>query len=102
MKLKAEITGTTISYCQEQYRKINPQYLLTNSQFCAFKPGVDACRGDSGGPVMAKESGPNNQIYMYIAGIVSYGPESCGGPTIPGVYTKVTAYIPWIKENLQL
>lgn len=102
VKLKAEITGTSTSYCQEQYRTINPQYQLTDTQFCAFKPGVDACRGDSGGPVMAEEIGSNNKLYMYIAGIVSYGPVSCGGPMIPGVYTKVAAYIPWITENLQM
>lgn len=100
--MKAEITGTSTRYCQEQYRKVDPKYQLSNSQFCAFKPGVDACRGDSGGPVMAIENvGPNNDIYMYIAGIVSYGPKSCGGPTVPGVYTKVAAYNSWIKENLE-
>lgn len=54
----------------------------------------DTCQGDSGGPV---------QIYLYtkrlhcIVGITSFG-KACGIRDIPGVYTKVSHYIPWIES----
>ena len=33
----------------------------------------------------------------YQLGIVSFGTKVCGSGT-PGVYTKVLAFIPWIRE----
>ena len=37
----------------------------------------------------------------YEVGIVSYGtPKRCGRGA-PGVYTKVTSYLPWIESKLQ-
>lgn len=43
----------------------------------------------------------NDNVYLYIAGIVSFGPNRCGSKTIPGVYTRVASYISWIKENME-
>ena len=36
----------------------------------------------------------------YVAGIVSIGPLACGTPNEPGVYTKVLAYEPWIRQHV--
>ncbi|XP_043223132.1 venom protease-like [Amphibalanus amphitrite] len=54
----------------------------------------DACRGDSGGPLMALSDGS-----YQLVGVVSGG-LGCGNPQFPGVYTKVAAYRDWIVEQL--
>jgi secreted trypsin-like serine protease len=40
--------------------------------------------------------------YWYQVGIVSYGPKECGTLGIPGVYVKVSSFLPWIAENLHI
>lgn len=53
-----------------------------------------ACSGDSGGPLVV----PGDQGPVQV-GVVSWGPrqESCGTQATPVVYTRVSAYIEWIR-----
>ncbi|XP_076781084.1 transmembrane protease serine 4 isoform X1 [Arvicanthis niloticus] len=64
---------------------------VTAEMLCAGTPqgGKDTCQGDSGGPLMYHSD------KWQVVGIVSWG-HGCGGPSTPGVYTKVTAYLDWI------
>lgn len=57
---------------------------------CAGGDNKDACRGDSGGPLIDQETGQ-------IVGVVSTG-FACG--LVGGLYTRVGAFIPFINENL--
>jgi len=62
--------------------------------------GKDSCSGDSGGPLVIKSSKSRESIVMYLEGIVSFGSERCDGG-IPGIYTRVATYIPWILNNIK-
>ena len=38
--------------------------------------------------------------YYSLLGVVALG-KGCADPLYPGVYTRVTHYLPWIKENVK-
>ncbi|KAL7990344.1 hypothetical protein Chor_013774 [Crotalus horridus] len=78
--------------CKSRYGK-----KFTNRMLCAGNLSednrVDSCQGDSGGPLVCQR--PNTQ--WVILGITSWG-FGCGQKDSPGVYTKVSKFVPWIKK----
>ncbi|KAF9421594.1 hypothetical protein HW555_002527 [Spodoptera exigua] len=68
---------------------------IVDHMLCAGKASMDSCSGDSGGPLMVNENGRWTQV-----GIVSWG-IGCGKGQYPGVYTRVTYFLPWIQKNAQ-
>ena len=57
---------------------------------CARDTGADACVGDSGGPLYDKR---NNAL----VGVTSWG-INCGMAEYPGVYSRISPQIDWIKS----
>jgi secreted trypsin-like serine protease len=67
----------------------------TSIEFCAGaiagQAPVDTCFGDSGGPIINKDSTPAK-----LFGVVSRGSQRCAGI---GVYTRVNAHLQWIADT---
>ncbi len=61
--------------------------------------GRDTCRGDSGGALVA--SSPGGVVPWLQIGVVSWGVGACGRPGSYGVYTRVSAYVDWIRGVVQ-
>ena len=103
---KADLMLSSMSDCQREYARLSANDRLKKGnidpavQMCArCEPGnrlnvcPDTCPGDSGGPLIYKLSrGQRLQV-----GVTSFGYRQCGSG-IPGVYTRISAYIDWIER----
>ncbi|XP_055847605.1 serine protease easter-like [Episyrphus balteatus] len=100
VKLKAEVPVVPLDQCRVFYSRSS--YNLEGSQMCAGgQQGIDTCSGDSGGPLIGLDSSNKQRVYYFIAGVVSFGPTPCGLKDWPGVYTRVSEYVDWIKQNIE-
>ncbi|XP_048880547.1 serine protease hepsin isoform X2 [Brienomyrus brachyistius] len=74
---------------------------ITTSMFCAGyeKGGTDACQGDSGGPFVSEDTLSKASRYRLL-GVVSWG-TGCAMAKKPGVYTKVSRFLPWISSAMR-
>ncbi|XP_073819989.1 serine protease 7 [Musca autumnalis] len=95
VKKQLAIPVTDHNACVKKYatKKVH----LITSQLCAGGEfAKDSCDGDSGGPLMRQ----SHMKRWFLEGIVSFG-NRCGLEGWPAVYTRVTDYIPWIKQTVK-
>ncbi|KAK6494446.1 granzyme K-like [Huso huso] len=88
---EAEVIVIDRKVCNKYYSG-NPN--ITKDMLCAGdkKGKKDACSGDSGGPLICKNT---------FTAIVSGG-NNCGDPEKPGVYTLLSdKYLTWISKTIQ-
>jgi len=73
---------------------------ITFNMICAgfFTGETDSCQGDSGGPLVVPRSSTDDTAVIY--GVVSWGLE-CAKAKQPGVYTRVTNKLYWIKSHMK-
>ena len=84
----------TKKQCTSRPKKFK-SYMITEKMLCAQGDRIDSCKGDSGGPLAVQgQDGAYTQI-----GIVSWS-FGCAKDYYPGVYTKLTALLPWLKETI--
>jgi hypothetical protein len=62
-----------------------------SKELCAFDPGINVCRGDSGGPLLVDDGTGE----LRLAGVVSYGFDRCVAGV--SVFTRVDSFAPWIR-----
>jgi hypothetical protein len=89
----AQVPFISQTTCRQYYA----EHLLYSDMICAgFMPqgGADACKGDSGGPMVVSIE---KQIYQ--VGSVSWG-EGCGRQDKPGVYTSTQYHFDWIQGEV--
>ncbi|KAI9553937.1 hypothetical protein GHT06_019208 [Daphnia sinensis] len=79
--------------CKKQYQAENE---IVDHMLCAAAPMTDSCQGDSGGPLLVQAAPESPWIQ---AAIVSYG-IGCADERYPGVYTRVTSFLPWIRRYM--
>ncbi|KAJ8674408.1 hypothetical protein QAD02_005670, partial [Eretmocerus hayati] len=90
--LKVTLPRAKKEICEKPHKLISTQLCFGGEK------NKDSCFGDSGGPLM-NLGGYSNRIH--VIGIVSYGnSQLCGIEDLPGIYTKVYEYVPWIIEIL--
>ncbi|KAL3211470.1 hypothetical protein MRX96_052033 [Rhipicephalus microplus] len=82
--------------CNRWYAQSGKLVHLQDTQLCAgFKEGKkDACQGDSGGPLMFFDGSK-----YVIIGVISAG-FGCARPLLPGLYTRVSEYKPWLNKYI--
>ena len=80
----------------ENCKKRFPYAFSDRTMFCALSEGKDACQGDSGGAAFAVDG--NTSV---LVGLVSWG-RGCARNNTPGVYTKVSSFLSWISETINM
>ncbi|XP_061391017.1 serine protease grass-like [Musca vetustissima] len=96
--LKAQVTQLPVSTCSVKYSI----ELSETRHLCAGDDviGSDTCSGDSGGPLI--QFGPYKDKKRFIQyGVVASGRNACIlNQNLPGVYTNVSNFMPWITHHI--
>ncbi|XP_031353251.1 phenoloxidase-activating factor 3-like [Photinus pyralis] len=95
-KIKKKISAKLLPLdtCRTVYNKAGK--LLTTNHLCVSEDkNTFTCQGDSGGPLMLSVRNQWEGV-----GVVSFGTSYCG-PDYPVVYTKVSSYLDWIRQNVR-
>lgn len=90
---KVDVPLVPHDVCNKNYGGI-----ITDRMICAGydRGGKDSCQGDSGGPLVATA----DDHKVYLIGVVSWG-DGCARAHKPGIYSKVSEAVTWIKQNAQ-
>uniref|UniRef100_A0A2M4BSE5 CLIP domain-containing serine protease n=1 Tax=Anopheles marajoara TaxID=58244 RepID=A0A2M4BSE5_9DIPT len=99
--MQALVKPVPIPVCQQKFTEHGFSVNLSEKyHMCAGgQNNVDACRGDSGGPLAFVVRPLNGQFVQY--GIVAAGANDCGRTTVPGIYTRVSSYMDWIIRSMR-
>lgn len=90
--LYANVNAVSSSKCVENYESFGGG-IDAETMLCASAPNKDSCSGDSGGPLFSITDPP------VLVGITSWG-KGCAQPGFPGVYSRVSGDIEWLKDKI--
>jgi len=96
--MEVQIPIVSNDVCNQAFNKysdeVNGLDPITDQMLCAGADGKDSCSGDSGGPLMVRDSAG-----WKLAGIVSWG-DGCATTGLYGVYTRVAQFADFINSYL--
>ncbi|CAM1323463.1 Uncharacterised protein g8402 [Pycnogonum litorale] len=98
--MQARTPFVSTKTCIDGYKSVGHPLTVTNYMYCAgYKEGkIDACSGDSGGPMVFKGSSTGRWTQE---GIVSWGsPNGCGKTNQYGGYARIEVFMNWIDQFL--
>lgn len=91
---EVSLTLMSNTKCDEKYHlNITDAIMCTTDKDGAFDS--DACKGDSGGPLIIKRENAAEDIQV---GIVSFGGKTCATSYMPGGFTRISAIHDWIHK----
>lgn len=91
IKKQAQFPVFAQEECDKKWRNVQ----IIEQQLCAGGVfGIDSCSGDSGGPLMTR------RLYWIQEGVISFG-NQCALEGWPGVYTRVSSYLDWIRATIR-
>ncbi|XP_071067595.1 mastin-like [Dasypus novemcinctus] len=91
---QVEVPIVSNERCRRQYQLVDLP--IREDMLCAGAKFRGPCQGDSGGPLVC-----NMKSTWLQVGVVSFG-ACCGLPNYPGVYARVSSYVPWIHQHVPL
>ncbi|KAF4114348.1 hypothetical protein G5714_004571 [Onychostoma macrolepis] len=74
---------------RECYNRWGEIYYSLSQMMCTYGHG-GFCNGDSGGPLVCGDNAVGVVSFRYVA--------LCNSPEKPNVYTKISEYLPWIRQ----
>jgi len=94
---EVELTVFSLSVCNQPTWYAN---YLTVNMVCAGDPagGRGTCTGDSGGPLACVDESLQKWT---VHGLTSWAKVPCAGPDSPTVFTRVSAFVPWINSHIE-
>ena len=95
--LTVDVNIISNSDCKNKNNVYNSKVVETMVCAGAGLGGRDACKRDSGGPLVQVTGGG---VAKSLVGVVSWG-QGCGQAMYPGVYTRVSSYAQWIAQMIQ-
>jgi len=92
---EAAVPILTHDKCKYKSRHLAKE--ISDNMMCAGYDDarIDACSGDSGGPLIKIE-----ENYKKVIGLISWGIE-CAKVGYPGVYTRLGPYLEWIVNTIK-
>jgi secreted trypsin-like serine protease len=98
---KADVMLFSHDTCADNYAAIHK--VVTANMFCAQGLNAagnitDACKGDSGGPIVGRNHVDKNKVVL--AGVISKG-AGCAQQAYPGIYTNLAMLRSWVDQCMK-
>eukprot|EP00548_Thalassiothrix_antarctica_P018334 CAMPEP_0194194308 /NCGR_PEP_ID=MMETSP0154-20130528/75515_1 /TAXON_ID=1049557 /ORGANISM="Thalassiothrix antarctica, Strain L6-D1" /LENGTH=456 /DNA_ID=CAMNT_0038918729 /DNA_START=70 /DNA_END=1436 /DNA_ORIENTATION=+ len=88
----SKLMRVNVNYVKDSTCNENYNGGIFENMMCAADTNEDSCQGDSGGPLYDSD----NDV---LVGVVSWG-IGCAQAGYPGVYSRISNQISWIKEEI--